>query len=369
MKNILNSFTGLNKKLITYLVIAVGGLILLFIVLGIISSLRGKRMSFDKVEQQMQDAAKAYYKDRVSELPGNNGGQVEVDALTLKEAGKIKDLSKITKKGAVCTGKVVVEKNGDYYLYTPYLDCGETYKTISLTDKIKSDNPVVTEKDGLYQIGDNLVFRGENVNNYVSFAGKKWRIIRINNDGTLRLLQDDITYTGVWDDRYNINKQGNTGINDYMISRLKDGLERIYTEESIFNDTSKSKIAFKNLCIGKRYEDETNNTGSVECATVAENMPVGLMQVNEYMVASLDKNCVYSYDTQCSNYNYLANYTKTTWTLTADAANTHKAYKFNGYGYTSSTASGETGLRLVIYLSGNLKYTSGNGTIDNPYVA
>ena len=318
MKNILNSFTGLNKKLITYLVIAVGGLILLFIVLGIISSLRGKRMSFDKVEQQMQDAAKAYYKDRVSELPGNNGGQVEVDALTLKDretvqSGQpssrlwvkacgilrqsvswvertkkwqvIKDLSKITKKGAVCTGKVVVEKNGDYYLYTPYLDCGETYQTISLTDKIKSDNPVVTEKDGLYQIGDNLVFRGENVNNYVSFAGKKWRIIRINNDGTLRLLQDDITYTGVWDDRYNINKQGNTGINDYMISRLKDGLERIYTEESIFNDTSKSKIAFKNLCIGKRYEDETNNTGSVECATVAENMPVGLMQVNEYMIA------------------------------------------------------------------------------------
>ena len=39
MKNILNSFTGLNKKLITYLVIAVGGLILLFIVLGIIGFL------------------------------------------------------------------------------------------------------------------------------------------------------------------------------------------------------------------------------------------------------------------------------------------------------------------------------------------
>lgn len=368
MKNLLNSFTGLNKKLITYLVIAIGGIIMLFIVLGIISLLRGKRMSFEKVESTMKEAAKSYYKDKESELPSNNGEQIVIDVTTLEEAGKIKSLSKITKKGVTCTGKVVIEKNGDYYLYTPYLDCGEDYKTVNLTDKIKQDNPIVTTDDGLYQIGDNLVFRGENVNNYVSFAGKTWRIIRINNDGTLRLLQEDITYTGVWDDRYNINKQGSTGINDFEISRLNDGLEKIYTEDSIFNDSSKEKIAFKDLCIGKRYEDETNNSGSVECANVVANRPVGLMQVNEYMVASLDKNCVYSYDTQCSNYNYLANYTKTTWTLTADAANTHKAYKFNGSGFTSSTASGETGLRLVIYLSGNLKYTSGNGTQEKPYV-
>lgn len=369
MKNLLNSFTGLNKKLITYLIIAIGGLILLFIILGIISSIKGNRLSFDRVESKMKDAAISYYKDRVVELPGNNGGKVEIDVNTLKEAGKIKDLSKITKKGAVCTGKVVVEKNGDYYLYTPYLDCGEDYKTVSLTDKIKENNPVITENDGLYEINGDLVFRGENVNNYVSFAGKKWRIIRINSDGTLRLLQDDITYTSVWDDRYNINKKSYTGINDFMISRIKDELERIYTEENIFNDSNKEKIALKDICIGKRYEDETNYSGSIECSKVVENSPIGLMQVNEYMMASLDKNCLYSYDMQCSNYNYLSNYTKTTWTLTADADNTHKVYKFNGSGFTSSTASSETGLRLVIYLSGNLKYTSGDGTIDNPYVA
>lgn len=369
MKKMLNSFTGLNKKLITYLMIAIVGLILLFIVLGIISALRGNRLSFEKVESKMKSAAISYYKDRAKELPGNNGEKVEVDVNTLKEAGKIKDLSKITKKDAVCTGKVVVEKNGDYYLYTPYLDCGKDYKTVSLTDKIKENNPVVTEDDGLYEINDNLVFRGEYVNNYVSFAGKIWRIIRINSDGTLRLLQDDITYTGVWDDRHNVDKDSNTGINDFNISRLKNGLNRIYEEENFFNDASKEKIAFKDICIGKRYEDETNNSGSVECSSVVENSPVGLMQVNEFMVASLDKNCVYSYDKQCSNYNYLAEYEKTTWTLTADAATTHRAYKFNGSRFISSTASGETGLRLVIYLSGNIKYTSGDGTIDNPYRA
>lgn len=369
MKNLLNSFTGVNKKLITYLIIGVGGIIVLFIVMAIISAFRGKRLSFENVEIKMKEAAKAYLKENTSGLPSNNGDQLVLDVSTLTDAGKISDLSKITQKGATCTGKVIVEKNGDYYLYTPYLDCGEDYKTINLIDKIKENNPVVTEGDGLYEIDGNLVFRGEYVNNYVSFAGKTWRIIRINSDGTLRLLQEDITYTGVWDDRYNNNKQSSTGINDYMISRLKEGLEKIYNEEDIFNDASKEKISFKDICIGKRYEDETDNSGSVECANVVQDQPLGLMQVNEYMVASLDKTCVYSYDAQCSNYNYLANYTKTTWTLTADAANTHKAYKFNGGGFTSSTASGETGLRLVIYLSSNLKYTSGDGTVENPYKA
>lgn len=367
MRNLLNSFTGINKKLITYLIIAIGGIVVLFIVLGIISAFRGNRLSFEKVETKLKDAAVSYFQDRTNELPSNNGEQVVVDASILKEAGKIKDLSKITQKGAVCTGKVVVEKNGDYYLYTPYLDCGEDYKTINLTDKIKEDNPVVTEKDGLYEIDNNLVFRGEYVDNYVSFAGKLWRIIRINEDGTLRLIQDDISYNSVWDDRYNNDKRSSTGINDFMISRLKESLEKIYNEENLFSDSSKEKIALKSLCIGKRYEDTTDNSGRVECSNVIEDMPVGLMQVNEYMVASLDKTCVYSYDAQCSNYNYLANYTKTTWTLTADMDNTHKAYKFNGSGFTSSTASSKTGLRLVIYLSNNLKYISGDGTLENPY--
>ena len=95
MKNLLNSFTGLNKKLITYLVIAIGGIIMLFIVLGIISSLRGKRMSFEKVESKMKEAAKSYYKDKTSELPSNNGEQIVIDVTTLEEAGKMKNLSSL----------------------------------------------------------------------------------------------------------------------------------------------------------------------------------------------------------------------------------------------------------------------------------
>ena len=361
-------FSGLNKKLMTYLIVAVGAVVLIFVVIGIIGVFKGNRLSFEKVEQKLKSAAVSYYEDHKEMLPKIEGEQVTIEASTLVESKNIKSLDKITKKGAVCTGQVVVEKNGEFYLYTPYLDCGDDYKSVSLTEKIKENNPTTTDGDGLYQIGDNLVFRGEKVNNYVSFSGKLWRIIRINSDGSLRLLQDDIEYTGVWDDRYNIDRESSTGINDFLKSRVRDGLVKIYNEMGLFNDEAKSKINLKDLCIGKRYIDEKNNSGNIECATVLENEPIGLMQVNEFMVASLDENCVLADDAQCANYNYLAEYTKSTWTLNADASNTYRAFKFTGDGFTTSIASNESGLRLVIYLSGNLLYAKGTGTLEDPYV-
>ena len=47
---------------------------------------------------------------------------------------------------------------------------------------------------GLFASTDNLAnsyyFRGDVTNNYVSFAGKYWRIIRINGDGSIRMIYD-----------------------------------------------------------------------------------------------------------------------------------------------------------------------------------
>ena len=363
-----NMFQGPTGKLMMYLLIFVGLIILIFIFIGIASLFKGNRYSYAEVEEKMKNAAISYYEDRQDKLPTIEGGKVTVEVSSLVETKNLKSLDKITKKGVTCTGSVTVQKNGEYYLYRPNLDCGEDYKTVGLTEQIKKDNPITSENDGLYEIGENLVFRGEKVNNYVSFSGKLWRIIRINNDGSLRLLEDDIVYTGVWDDRYNIDKESSTGINNFDKSRLKDGLDKIYNEmNDVFNEKTKSQIVFKNLCIGKRYIEETDNSGNVECSTVTEPRPIGLMQSNEFMVASLDPNCTYSTDAQCSNYNYLADYTKSTWTLNADAANTHRAYKFSG-GYVSSMASNESGFRLVINLSDNINYTKGNGTLENPYV-
>lgn len=362
--------SGVNKKLITYIIIAVGVVVGLIIVMAILSGIKGSKISPETLEKKLNDAAVAYYKDHVDLLPMNEGETATISDATLISGGYIKNFSKLLKKGYSCTGSVNVQKNGETYLYVTDLDCGESYRTKKLADKIKEDNPIVTQGDGLYQYGENLIFKGEKVNNYISFDGQVWLVVRINPDNTLRVIEQDIVYKDeTWDDRYNINRSGNTGINDFEISRVSDGLDKIYYETDTFSVDGKSKIVFKNLCIGKRHESDYDNSGNIECSVMTEKArPIGLLQTNEFMLASLDNNCTYTFDTQCSNYNYLANLQKSTWTLNADADTTHKAYKFFGVNYALATCSSNSGLRLVINLSSNLNYSGGTGTEQDPYI-
>ena len=62
------------------------------------------------------------------------------------------------------------------------------FNTVATTDETK---------DGLYALeddyGTSYYFRGAVENNYVYFAGYYWRIIRINGDGSLRIIYDGTT--------------------------------------------------------------------------------------------------------------------------------------------------------------------------------
>ena len=67
-----------------------------------------------------------------------------------------------------------------------------TYKALNV-DKYNRDIVVSNLSDkGLYKTvddyGDTYYYRGKVDNNYVSFAGFIWRIVRINGDGSIRLI-------------------------------------------------------------------------------------------------------------------------------------------------------------------------------------
>ncbi len=73
---------------------------------------------------------------------------------------------------------------------------GETYKTIEYYIMGYTYTPREVESDksdkGIYQMNDeygtSYYYRGSVNNNYVLFGGHYWRIIRINGDGSIRLL-------------------------------------------------------------------------------------------------------------------------------------------------------------------------------------
>ena len=77
-----------------------------------------------------------------------------------------------------------------------YIPAKETLKVLNLS--LSSGTPnftktsVVDGTNGIYSAKDDLgtsyYFRGNVTNNYVKFANKYWRIIRINGDGTIRMI-------------------------------------------------------------------------------------------------------------------------------------------------------------------------------------
>ncbi|MBQ3021254.1 MAG: hypothetical protein IJD92_03420 [Bacilli bacterium] len=358
----------MDEKMKKIIFIVLGGFVLLFLFLFIISSC-DKEMSIKNLEKMMVDNAKYYYKNHKEELPQN--GNIKTVSLVELESLNIIDELETLEEGTTCSGMLTIENNNDYYLYSPSLNCTsntETYKTEKLKDVLLKD--LTTTGNGLYNINNEYYYRGDNVNNYVVFDGLLWRATKINNNNSIRLLEVTKRESVVWDDRYNSEIKYSSGINDFISnglnSRIKDTLENIYNTEDVLSNDAKGFIKATNLCVGKRSLEETINDGTVECSSIIENQYIGLLQVNEYLIASLDTNCINTESTACENYNYLAEIQNPFWTITASTTRSDKVYRING-NIIESTASNTGMARMVINISENTNVT-GKGTEKDPYI-
>ena len=88
--------------------------------------------------------------------------------------------------------------------------------------------------------GTTYYFRGNVTNNYVSFANKTWRIIRINEDGTVRLLLE-----GQSDDKYKFDLNDHKNYTDmyYSNSDIKLSVENWYSTSIGNNSELADKVA------------------------------------------------------------------------------------------------------------------------------
>ena len=177
------------KKLLKMVGIISVILIIVFGLVLLLSVIIGRNYSYDQIELILKNAAIKYYQVQDVLLPSNDGEKSEVDATTLSsdDYKLMKPLSKL-KKNVSCTGKVVVQKVNNKYIYTPYLDCGNSYKTEELYKAIKNKNKVVTSGNGLYEMNGEYVFRGDTVNNYVKLSKGLFRIVKITSDNKILLI-------------------------------------------------------------------------------------------------------------------------------------------------------------------------------------
>ena len=302
-----------------------------------------------------------------------------------------------------CNGKETSFDNYNWKLTLPNtneeeITCEFVFRdTQTLANKILSSNTLITDtptlttssnntsdKSGLYKSTDTntgkptYYFRGNVENNYASFAGQTWRIVRVNEDGTIRIVMQD----GI---NSNANIAFNSNYNNYTYmyytnSEAKTTLESWYQA----NIGSKADLA-KNVASGNYYCEQAKTkaesswisgnanmilyssyTPDFKCATDGNgkgivNANIGLLTYDEVVYAG-------GYCNQINSNYYLYN---STYFLTISPAGFDGSYArvwdmFAGPlsgPYVSSVRC----LRPVLILNADTKISSGDGTKENPF--
>ena len=305
-----------------------------------------------------------------------------------------------------CNGKEAKFDNYNWSLSLPdtieeEITCEFVFRdTKTLANKILSSNTLITDiptlttssnntsdKSGLYKSTatntgkPTYYFRGNVENNYVSFAGFTWRIVRINEDGTIRIIMQD----GI---NNNANIAFNSNYNNYIYmyytnSEAKTQLESWYQT----NIGSKSDLA-KNVSSGNYYceqakakNSDSYTSGSATMTTYNKYTPdfkcssdgnskglvnasVGLLSYDEVVYAG-------GYPNQENNNYYLYNSAISWWTMSP--AGFPGSYSFVWFVYTTGSiyrynVSFTNRLRAVLNLTADTQISDGNGTENNPFV-
>ena len=272
---------------------------------------------------------------------------------------------------------------------------GKTYQTTGDFPTLTTSSNNSQDDNGLYKSTDTnsgkptYYFRGNVENNYVSFAGFTWRIVRINEDGTIRIvMQDGInnnssygfnsnynSYTYMYYTNSDIAKptledwyQINIGSKDALASRVATG--NYYCEQAKVKYLSRNNTENSNMVL---YSDYAPN---FKCKTDLYgkgivNANIGLITYDEYIYSGgylypviSDSNSTYyaseyeSYTMSPSGY-YSAGEFATNWSIK----------NYAGYStVTNGFARLHMILRPVINLKSNVQISSGDGTKNNPFI-
>lgn len=222
-------------------------------------------------------------------------------------------------------------------------------------------------------------FRGAVENNYVKFAGFAWRIVRINEDGTIRIVMQD----GINDNTtYNFN----SNYNNYSYMYYSNS-EAKTTLESWYNNNIGNKQEYSKYVVTGNYYCEqaktkyqsswtsgsatmtvySSYTPDFKCTTDGNgkglvNSSVGLIAYDEVVYAG-------GYYNVANGYYYLHN-SNTFWAISTSGLNSANAYivYINGRGtITNNSVTNTHTIRPVL----NLKVDTmvvGTGTSTDPFV-
>ena len=327
----------------------------------------------------------------------NNISSVTVNATATSSKAKVRGLgAKELVVGKNTLPIRVIAEDGSEKIYNVNVTrkAGATsLKNEIMKNTVVTANPTLTtssnnttDESGLYVSTDTntgdptYYFRGAVENNYVSFAGQTWRIVRINEDGTIRIVMQD----GINNTRYAFN----SNFNDYTYmyytnSQAKTQLESWYQT----NIGSKEDLA-KNVASGAYYCEQAKAKYSSSWTSKSANMTlyssyipnfkcttdgngkgivnanIGLLNYDEVIYAG-------GYCGQSNNSYYLYNSLIDWWTM-SPAGLSGSGSNIWGIGTAGDVGNGyvnySSRLLPVLNLIANTQISDGDGTKETPFV-
>ena len=264
------------------------------------------------------------------------------------------------------------------------------YEVITTEPTLTTTSDASGDESGLYKSTDTntgdptYYFRGNVTNNYVKFAGQTWRIVRINEDGTIRIIMQKAANGKNYQFNSNPNNQSymyydnsdakrvleswyNTNIdsNDELSSKVVNGY--YYCQQAKVKYNSNFKSGNANMALYNSY------TPNFKCNTDGNgkglvNANIGLITYDEVVHAG-------GYLKQVNEKYYLYNFI--TWTMSPSGINNSlsQAYTVNSDGYIKGRLlsfdayynSNSAGFYPVINLKSDTQ-VSGTGTSSDPFV-
>lgn len=217
--------------------------------------------------------------------------------------------------------------------------------------------------------GSTYYFRGSVDNNYVNFADLTWRIVRINGDGTVKLILNnaiDTVQAFYSDSAESFDAYDNSSLKEYLTSWYEFNLQEYDEYISLDKYCNDYTMSDDTITYNSYIRNVTNKIPTFNCLGKNVGVKIGLITSDEVIYAG----GLYQ-ENNTSYYLYNSNITSSWWTMTPATGSESSMNPFvvNENGALGSDTAGNynRGVRPVISLIKNVE-VSGDGTQDNPYI-
>ena len=328
----------------------------------------------------------------------NNISSVTVNATATSSKSKVRGLgAKDLVEGKNTLPIRVIAEDGSEKIYNVNVTRKQAVQNVSIFGKkfevidaeptLTTSSNNTTDASGLYASTDTntgkptYYFRGNVINNYVKFAGQTWRIVRVNEDGTIRIVMQD----GI---NSNANIAFNSNYNNYTYMHYTNSQSKTTLESWYQTNIGSKKDLASSVASGAYYCEQAKakysdswTSGSATMTTYNKYIPdfkcssdgngkglvnanVGLLNYDEVVYAG-------GYRGQSNSNYYLYNSSISWWTMSPAGILRGISYVW----YVNTMGRVNDGLATssyiicpVLNLNTNTQISDGDGTKDSPFV-